>query len=327
MIVLLEDEIFNSSRTVHLDLLSVFGLGREGRHRLQTDPLYNSMASSAINTWLNRLDQQTREEAVLALEIGLEQDVLGTPSEVSIRVADLATPDWNTTPPRLPLPYALRLLQRPLSLLVENRHNDGAFLQAVIPTPWREHLLRSLEKGWIDFDHGGGTDMKTRVRTAKFEEALRLWALFDSDAREPGKPSPSSEELRHACVLRRIPHHRLSRRAIENYLPVKALEAWVHISPRNSREGRRRSVAGFASMQPEQRHHYHMKKGFEADRKSGVPDLFDSHSNRPELQRGFGDEITSLFHQLNFPIREEWLLKDGQRGEAISMAQAIFRRL
>lgn len=169
--------------------------------------------------------------------------------------------------------------------------------------------------------------MKTRVRTATSEEALRLWALFDSDAREPGKPSPSSEELSQSCISRGLSHHRLSRRAIENYLPVKALEAWAYNSPKNSRDGRRRSVKAFASMKPEQRHHYHMKKGFQADRKSGIPDLFDPHSNHSDLQRGFGEEVTSLFHQREFPLREEWLLKDGQRQEVLLMAQAVFRRL
>lgn len=170
--------------------------------------------------------------------------------------------------------------------------------------------------------------MKPRLEGASREESLRLWALFDSDAREPGRPSASSEAILHACKQRQVAHHRLRRRAIENYLPVKALEAWAHLGgDRTRRTTRRKAVAAFAAMQPEHRHHYNMKAGFEKDRPTGIPPFFESYADHPDLQKGFSGSIADLFHQEDFAILEDWMEKDGQHDETVAMVQSILRRL
>jgi hypothetical protein len=325
LIVLLEDDVFASPHT-RLDLLAVLQLGFDW-HRVQTDPPYEPAANRGINRWLQRLDERTREEAELALEIGMEQAVFGLPSDLSIRIGDVQTAEWTANPPRLPLTEALRLLRKPLRLLVENRHNDGAFLRAVAPSPWRSHLRDALDRGQIEIEHGGGSDMKTQLERASLEEGLRLWALFDSDAREPGRPSAASEALRQACLRKGVPHHRLSRRAIENYLPAKALQGWAHNSSGNLRTSRRRKADAFASMRPDQRHHYNMKHGFQGDRKDGIPSFYEDFAGHSDLQEGFGRDIASLYHQEPLIIREEWLDKDGQLQEMLSMVQSILRRL
>jgi hypothetical protein len=321
LIVFLADAVFASSQA-GLALLSVFHLAYEGWHRVQIDPPHQ-----AFHGWLERQDEITRSEVELAVEIGEERDVLEIPPDLSIRIGDVGAPDWAADPPRLPLKEALRLLSKPLRLVVENRHNDGAFLRAVGLLPWRRRLQQALDKGWIEVEHGGGSDTRTRLQAADREEALRLWALFDSDAREPGRPSPVSEALSETCRRKGISHHRLARRAIENYLPVKALQAWAHGSAGNLRASRRRTADAFASMAPGQRHHYNMKHGFQGDQKSTIPPLYATFKDHRDLQQGFGRDIASLFQQQLFAIREEWLVKDGQQPETVSMLQSILRRL
>ena len=272
MIVIVEDEVFSSPRTDSLALLSLFQLGYEGQHRVQTEPLYHPAADQGLNRWLATLAPTLHDAVILALEAGLEGDVSGIPSDLTIQIGTDSQSDWESVPPRLPLPAALSFLRRPLRILVENRHNDGAFLRVVAPPPWRGEYLKLQKKGWIELDHGGGLgDMQTRAETVRHEEALRLWALFDSDAREPGVPSQRSEALRSTCLEARIAHHQLRRRFIESYLPVSALLAWAHKSSGAVRRARREAAEAFASMEPRQRHHYNLKGGFNKDRQTGIP--------------------------------------------------------
>jgi len=259
----------------------------------------------------------------------MEEDVSGISTEVVVRVGEIASADWLSSPPRLPPQAALALLRRPLRLLVENRQNDGAFLRAVAPGLWRERLVRALAHRWIELDHGGGSTMKPLLEEVSLEDSIRLWALFDSDAREPERPSAASEALDQVCEQKKIAHHRLQRRAIENYLPVKALEAWAHNFRGNAprRRTRSKAVAAFAAMQAEHRHHYNMKAGFEKDRPAGIPSFFGPHADHPDLQKGFGDSIAELFHQREFALQEDWLEKDGQHKETVAMVKSILRRL
>ena len=264
----------------------------------------------------------------MALETGLEEDDSDIPSDLVIRIGSVQAPDWEANPPRLSVSAGLAVLRRPLRLLLENRHNDGAFLRTVAPPPWRERYLKLLNDGWIEIDHGGGlSDMRTRAGSVRREEAMRLWALFDSDAREPGRPSPQSELFRAICDSAGIAHHQLRRRHIESYLPVQALMAWVSLGTKATRKARRQTAEAFAAMPAPQRHHYNMKGGFQKDRLHGIPAFFGAHADDPRLQAGFDESIAMLFHQQDFPIREEWLIRDGQSPETTEIIQSIFRQL
>jgi hypothetical protein len=138
------------------------------------------------------------------------------------------------------------------------------------------------------------------------------------------------QRLRGVCLERRVPYHRLQRRAIENYLPVRALEAWAYLGTEKVRTPRRRAVAAFASMSEAHRHHYNMKGGFERDRRdpsAGIPELYGELADHKDLQSGFANDIAVLFQERDFPIREEWLAKDGHQQETLDMVQSIFRHL
>jgi hypothetical protein len=332
MIVVIQDDVFASSRTEHLTLSSVLKLGFEGRHRLQVDPPCDLQADRHVNRWLAAQSTLLREEVELSLQFGLEADVHGTPADLAITIADVATPEWSENP-RLPLVFAEKLLREPLHLLLENRRNDRAFLETLAPKEWRTKFRQCLEKGYLKIEHGGGlSEMQKYVEeTAGAGEAerLRLWVLFDSDAREPGRPSASSAHLATTCQSKNIPYHQLARRTIENYLPAQALQAWAHtVARQEQRDQRRRKVEAWASMSAEQRHHYNMRGGFSDDRKAGMISVFFGEwQKHSDLQDGFTAKITELFHERDFPILEAWLQRGGQQEEVLSILTAIFRRL
>jgi hypothetical protein len=248
--------------------------------------------------------------------------------DLTVRVGPFRHANWDSNPLLLPLPEALRFLRRPLRLLLENSRKDGGFLKAITPTVWRKRFQDLLTQRAVELSHAGGlTEMKAQIAQSSPEDLLRLWALFDSDAREPGRPSKQSEDLRQTCRDRQASHHQLKRRFIESYLPVQALTAWAHSSHGNLRQPRRKKAEAFAQMDNPQRQHYNLKAGFQGDRSHGIPAFYGHHADNPHLQEGFGDSISDLFKGTPFPIQEEWLIRDGQSDEAAEIFQAIFRRL
>lgn len=333
MIVILEDSVFSSPRAGQARLVNLFHLGIERRHRIQTDPIYEPGADRAANRWLDRQDEQLRDEIELALSYGVEADASGIPADVTLRVVDSDRSDWSRETPRLSLQDACTLLERPLKLLLENRRNDWAFLLAVSPEPWRQMLKRAEEERRLEPEHGGGLpEMENRIEAllAKSAEARRLWTLFDSDAREPGKPSGRSEAVRKCCRRKGVGYHQLQRREVENYLPLEALFAWAAVARRgDERRKRRQKAEAFAAMESIQRHHYNMKNGFVKDRKppNEIPEHFGSFAEHPDLQSGFGGRIGEIFHQREFEMLEDWFLDDGQRDEMLPAIQSIFRLL
>ncbi len=328
MIAIIEDEVFASSRAQLLDLLSLFQMGLEGRHRIQTKPLWGHHEGSSLAVWLADRSERGREEIQFALELGLEEEVL-EPQDGAICITTVVESDWGASIPCLSLTDALRILRQPLRLLVEDQRNDGAFLEATAPEPWRKELTRLKDRGYLEYQHGGGISRMTpRVRDLAKEPGMRVrhWVLFDSDAREPGKPARASMDLARACQESGVPYRQLRRRAIENYLPVGALFAWA-TKGKDSNNQRRKKVEAFKEMFDEHRHHFNMKGGFAKDRKQGVPVFFGEFSGHPDLQNGFGEKIGELFHQPDFRFRDEWLEKDGQRDEIVGIVQSIFRNL
>ena len=325
MIVLVDDGVFASRRNDSLDLLALLRLGFEGRHLVQTRPSWEPGTKLAVNRWLADQSPEVREQAELALSSGLEEAVRFPPA-LTVSVVDGTTPQWN--PPRLPLDMALRVLERPLKLLVEDAENDAAFLRTAALEHWRTALDRSFADGWIEVEHGGGIPrMLPRLKGRPTSELLRLWVLFDSDAREPDRPSAQSEELRDLCEDQAVAHHQLRRRAAENYLPLPALAAWAKIGPRSKRKELQATYLAFKEMKATLRHHYHMRGGFAKDEEEGIPALFDDFSRRPELRHGFGRNVRELFKQEHFRFQEEWLRRDGQQEEASRIVQSILQHV
>jgi len=342
MRIILPAHLFNTPNT-KLELISLIQLGIDGRHLIQTDPV-NAVE---IEEWLAKLaelDIQACEACELALNSGFildreEQDNGLSPLTIRITTPD-NQPNWENQTPILPLNQATRqFLMQPLTLFLENRRNDSAFLKAVATGVRKTELNRLLQNNWIKFETGGGiTEILEWVKeiSTQPEHYWRSFALFDSDALKPGKPSQDSDALVQACD-NRVFYHQLKRRAIENYLPLAALSVWMGINVHKKVNGfsRQKLVNAFAKLNPEQRHHYNMKNGFKGDFKDEQDELKkvgDFYHDldvqfKKTLACGFNsrnENIAELFKEQDFKIQEQWLLQDGQQSEIAPMLDHIF---
>lgn len=318
MRVIIETGVFarpDSARLAHL-----FGLGLQGRHRIQAEDPH----APELQAWLRGLDKGMREEYERVLDAGFELDSR-EPSRHELWVAAVEALDLSRSPPRLPLPVALQLLSRPFRVVLEHRGADRAFLLCMCTEQQRDFLMRHEQQGYLEFESGNGLEsMEERAlelgTDPRQHSPLLTWLLFDSDALQKGKPSAQSEALHEVCKKAGLPHYQLSRRFIESYLPLRSLAGWVQLAPnREGREQRRERYEAFCRLKrPEQRHYYNLKKGFNGDREriangESSGDLFDdvSEAERLLLAHGLDRRLAELYDPPGQKIDEIDLRHDG----------------
>lgn len=357
MIAIIEDDVFCDADTrTQLALYQLLRLGLQERHYVQTEPLFEPEGTREVNYWLARQDRSIRAEFEQVIDNGFAIETTGPAPRpmLRIRVAVTETPDWDAPEPRLPVDVACRLLETPLRLLVENWRNDGAFVRACAGPTLRERLERAETNGWVEFANGGGlTEILPRVKRVGRDPllALRLWVLFDSDARAPFNPktqkpidasipdkygpSKTSRDVNRACRRARgnIYSHQLRRRAIENYIPGRVLQAWAG-SERGHEDERMRKIDAFLNqMTPEQRHHFNMKfskkskGGFGGDTRSGgiAPIYGEALRKNIDLATGFA-KLADFYHEKTLSIDIAWF-NDGQLDELEPVIKSIFERM
>lgn len=340
MIVTVEEDVFVVSAD-DLDLYQLIRFGFQERHYLLIDPPFDPCGTRPVNQWLARHGRRLRDAIQKALEFGMEAETTG-PSprpKTKVRVASIPRPNWELAVPKLPLGDACRLLETPLRLLVENRRNEGAFLRAYAKPDQLQRLKHAESQGWIEFVQGGGLpEILHHVREVSRVpmHALRLWVMFDSDARapfdpkinteQPHGPSSKSRKVRRVCTRARGNlaeyAHQLQRRSIENYVPAQVLREWAKKSARQKTK-----VNAFLSMTATQRYYFNMKEGFAADRNSnppGIAPLFSGVDQHEHLQSGFS-RLADYFHEKEFKIRQEWIQEELKELEPI--IDSIFERM
>lgn len=291
MKILIDDAVFANAELA-TSLLRLFHLSLAQRHRIIIDE-----SGSAFKRWLSARGRDDQEECKFAIEESVEAESR-EPARRALRVVQRET-DWDTSPPQTTVPEALRLLHRPFRILVENRTNDYRFLLAMANDAQRDEIEKREQESWLIVEHGGGiSEMENFVRECKKDpiKILTLWVLFDSDAKLPGKPSSQARGLRGACG-RRVPHHMLARRTIENYVTQSALEAWGE--EKNIQE---RVKAFYAMPTQDHRSFFNMKHGLKRDAESAegiAQDLYGPQALDPSLQEqlemGFGPRLRDVF--------------------------------
>ncbi|WP_437873390.1 hypothetical protein [Sorangium sp. So ce363] len=309
MKVVIDDAVFTGPSFV-MDMLLLFQLALERRHRIIVDE-----AGTGYTTWLAGLGRDAQEECRLALEESAEAEAR-EPARREIRVVCSGT-DWDGAPPTVTLAEATRLLRRPFRVLVENRGNDFRFLLTMANDAQRAELEERQKQEWLAIEHGGGiTEMEGSVQEWKRDpiKRLTLWVLFDSDARRAGQPSAQARKLSAACG-RRVPHHMLKRRAIENYVTRNALEEWGE-----AKDMQERVEAFYAMPTQDHRSFFNMKHGLRKDARSAdgiAEDLYGAEALDVELRRrldlGFGPRLRDVFGDGR--VRTADLIADGTFAE------------
>ncbi|MCP4697327.1 MAG: hypothetical protein GY862_10810 [Gammaproteobacteria bacterium] len=319
MKVIIEASVFTDPQIAQTDLHALFNMGCKRRHWLQTESVQE------VKNWLQRQEPKLQAEYELALEDGIDQDVLH-PAVHTLRISCRESAEERQDEMTLPLAEAITFLHRPLKILVEDNINDKNFMLAAATGENKQKLHECLEKEWIEFEHGGGMgSIQSRVKIIRSDKQMLMstWVLFDSDALCPGNPSEQSERLRRLCG-NEVEHHQLQRRAMENYLPVPLLEKWA-----GGDWEKRRKIKVFKRLTEPQRFHFNMKGGFKADQDRDdaerAGNLYEGtgKKDRTTLHTGFGGNIGELFGKIGklldlFGISEEsWFQEDKHLREEI----------
>lgn len=140
---------------------------------------------------------------------------------------------------------AKALVQEPLKLWLENDESDAAFLRTIAPVgAFRDWLEHARDEEWIAFRHGSGSDLQNKLKALDPWERLRSWAMCDADTWEPDQRSSAVTTLEKVCgshpakardvCAPTVPLRVLRRRAIENYLPMRALHHWANLRPQTA---------------------------------------------------------------------------------------------
>lgn len=290
MIVRVAQQLWASAAVDPLLIPELCILTRAPFHALLTSPLWNeSDPTQPVSRWLatNGLESipptPFAERIAEILRDGIERlpdlDREGVPC---IEVIE-GTTDWRQG--RLSLLDAVALLRRPLDLLVENDHNDGAFVRRLGTPSQRRQLDAALTSRQALFRNAGGIDRIKSDLAACEQPAgaeawlrrMRLWVLFDRDGhgddwRQPSDDSVGVSRTLEACRHSPndgpwpVPGRQLERRAIENYVPTSCLKAWWAKQPSKepAQALRAERASAFAQLPLELRKVYMMKKPLRA---------------------------------------------------------------
>jgi hypothetical protein len=340
MRVLLPDAYFDgnvATAELHAILLRCI----DGPHLLETEPLADldengiAVPPPKFRIWLAAQGEPWASVTRMALEIGLRWSHAWQPRR-TIRLTSSAD-SWTTTPQQLQPIMALRLLQLPLLVVVEDAVNDAHFVRA-LTRPEFSPTLRDAERfHWLEFSHGGGIGSAPRLVDAWKHDPLsvcRRFVIFDSDARTKGQPSSESEKLRQGCLSAQIPHHQLHRRSIENYLPLQALHQWAQrgLAPVPQTSAMKLVVA-LQALPVQLRYFYNFKSGRKRDRARKGAKLTTAAwrriplSHRVTLRDGVHSDIASLFAPGALMIKPRWVETEDAENEMFGMIKEILANL
>lgn len=337
MRVLLPDAYFEG-KIATAELHAIFLRCIDGPHLLETEPLASVDSATGalvfppkLQVWVDGQGKPWESIARIALEIGLRWSHAWQPKR-TIRIVSRVD-DWAASPHNLTPFTALRLLQLPLLVVLEDAVNDAHFVRAVTRTEFVAALTDAERMHWLEFSHGGGIGTAPRLVESWKSDPMcvcRRYVVFDSDARDRGHPSVESEKLRNGCAGAQIPHHQLERRSIENYIPIQALEQWAHrgLEP-ISQVPALTLMISLKTLPDDLRYFYNFKNGRSRDRRSAIPKAASDAwrkipiAHRATLRTGFHPDIASLFAPGALTIKPRWIETDDVNNEMFGLIRDI----
>ncbi len=241
MIIWLDDELFAPDHANDVDRIALLREAHRRRHTLfvSDSPGRPDASRPNLEKWTRALSQPlgSETEALLAELRLVPADALAYGSPWVCVPGPKRAAIENA--PALSVNEAVRALGHPLTILVENQLNDGAFLRAMMPPPWSARLEDWERTGQVRFGNGGGINVlhaliehhcDGRGSARGFGLPAEVWKLLhfivvDHDGPKPDAPSADSKRVGSLCQERGLSQrfHRLERRCPENYLPMAVL--------------------------------------------------------------------------------------------------------
>lgn len=225
-------DIFGSPENEE-DLNRLWYVLDDGKHFLHLANL-NSYEALTQSLWYSTLSQLKKDQ-IDYFFVSSAQQVLDT--EIVIISED--------TSGTFSLKEAIKYLEQPFLLIIENSLNDAPFFDALIKYfPEKSSIIkRHKDERWFQYDMGGGSSVRHNIETKikSFEsgiyrknahEYLRCFVIVDSDRKYPEMPMDTKTmNLIQFLESKSIPYHILEKREMENYLPI---EAYAGITNKNT---------------------------------------------------------------------------------------------
>lgn len=173
------------------------------------------------------------------------------PSTTLVHISTQKTTTVNCLPPTL----ALSFLQKPLTVIVENRFSDATFLKTLAKTYPYPKITKAIQKTWLVFDYAGGQGQIPKIIDDHQNKAFppRLFVLVDSDKHFP-TDEHKAQKVEACCLKYQVPYVILYKRAIENYLPDEVII--------NLPDDLQVIKTAYLSLTADQKDFYDLKKGF-----------------------------------------------------------------
>lgn len=170
----------------------------------------------------------------------------------------------NQNPNFYTIDEAIRFLNQPVILVLENSLNDSHFVRAIMKCFGGDNLLKHKNNGWIEFRNAGGVG---NIRNL-FREILksfrglpksnflylRAFVIMDSDKIYP-LMDLKKDKVNQIAFLNEnnIPFHILEKREMENYLPDEVI---------NTLRYYRDFIDAYLRLSPLQKDYFDLEKGF-----------------------------------------------------------------
>lgn len=350
MRVTIEPALFEDSRrSFDVTRLLCAAVGRP--HQLLIGPA--GRARPVFERWLTGQGADIQAPLRALLDRSLDPDLTRAPPDVWIRVTETEEErvDVSGRKATATLQRAIKLIESPLHLVLENGVNDAAFLRkAAPPGELRDWLEHALGEKWIDPVNGGGSFLGKTLASYSPWQRLRCWAMCDAETWLPSTFLLTEHDQvrkfrKEADRAPRVPLRVLERRAIENYLPLPALKRWAYDRSGTRQEERRNRTCFVEALVPLDsrrppharfplRHHYHFERGFGAAKEEIPPDYRDFASD-PFLAKGLGDPVKRIWASTRRAtdgttgdwLEDGWLAADGQRPEIQRIIASIRSRI
>jgi len=292
-----------TSEHVH-KLHRLIGFACETRHTIIFNP------PNCLEEWLMQIDEPSANAYRKALDMSARAAALLAADTSQVTISAGVESSWGDPVAILEVDDAIRLLEEPLGILVENGENDWQFLMGLMRQSEKERVTDAIVRRWVQVLHGGGQTLSSEMlrRLTYKSSGLRTFVVFDSDRRHPSELenawAPTGQVSCTGYGFEQIAkvempgrYWMLKRRFIESYMPQEELAAAVsgNVPPD--------AVTAYFRMNEAARWYYNMKKGFAGDdtpengHRSQALFATLSADEKAALRTGFGRRMAERYAQ------------------------------
>ncbi|UUF15196.1 MULTISPECIES: hypothetical protein [Flavobacterium] len=289
MIVHIKSDVFGIESNFQ-KLNHMFAFFEDGKHIL----FLNEDISAT--DWAKSTSKTTREFC----EVEFKNSIYSSVTKVNLKIDtknDLEKDTYSVYD-------AYILLQNNSIIFVENATSDGLFLKSIINNFTEcDSIKNGLKKRWIGLKGVGGKNefikeinnelRKFRYEALPSEKYLRAIVIIDSDKKYPSESlSDIHTSIIDYCDEKKIKHHVLEKREIENYLPVQVFADFPH---------NHQIVSSYLNLNNIQQSFYDFEKGFDGKKIStldiNIQNLYTGLSEVDEqhLRVGFNKSFKNGF--------------------------------